>query len=192
MSQSLQHLLRPRPTVLLMLIFSFGAAPLAGQTRGGPPPNPGVGELRKSVDDAKASARVNDIPAAEAAITRNSRFAANTAEWHMETTQKLADIARELSREGSKGAVPALIARALHHVDQVAVRTTDVRARGQAKAAAAVIHEQLAGDPAAAIAAYRAAVTLDPNDAGTKEALGRLERADAILRARIQPKGKGK
>ena len=51
---------------------------------------------------------------------------------------------------------------------------------------AGFIQQRYVGDPAAALASYRAALALSPNDKSIKENLDRLEKSDAILRARLK------
>lgn len=139
---------------------------------------------------AKAAARLlaksNRIKDAEDELVRSNKFQPNTPEWHLETSQKLVDTARELAREGATDPVSALANQSLMHLDRVAALMADARTKGQAKAAAALIHERLLGDTPAAIASYQAALALDPNDAGSREALEHLKAADANLRAKIR------
>lgn len=149
-----------------------------------------LGEAQKVKADAKSFAKGGNPQAVEDTLTRSNKSLPNTAEWHVETMQKLTELARDLAREGGGSAIPGLATQALQHVTQANVRTTDSHTKAQVQAIAAVIHEQIVGDPAAALAAYRAAVQLDPTDKGTKEALDRLERADAVLRSRIPAKKK--
>lgn len=183
---------------LLTFKLSLGALSLAllvpapgwAQGKSSQTPAAAVGEARKAKDDAKSLAKGGNVQAVEDTLTRSNKSLPNTAEWHVETMQKLTDIARDLAREGGGSAVPGLATQALQHVTQANARTTDSRVKAQVQAAAAVIHEQIVGDPTAALAAYRTAVQLDPSDKGIKEALDRLERADAVLRARIQSKKK--
>jgi hypothetical protein len=148
---------------------------------------PASSELRKSKDDAKALAKANNVTGAENALTRTNRFQANTPEWHLETSHKLVETARELTKDGFGAAATALVTQSLQHLNQTASIATDARTKAQAKASAAVIYERFVGDPAAAITNYQAALQFNPDDVATKEALERLQKADAALRARIRP-----
>lgn len=152
----------------------------------------GVGASRAAVGEAKAQAKGGNLQAAEAALTKGNAFAANTVEWRVETTQKLVATAHELAKEGggSAAAVTGLTTKALQHLDEVVAQSSDVKVKANAKAMAGFIQLRYTGDPAAALTNYRAAVALTPNDAGLKETLERLEKADAILRARIKTPSK--
>jgi hypothetical protein len=149
---------------------------------GGPAPN-----FRSALDDAKRAAKGHDIAKAEQSLTAFSKFKSNTPHWDIETCQALVQVANELSREGSSGSVPAVAAQALQHLNRVDNPATDAKTRARAKAIAGYIQERYTGDPAGAIASYQASLQLDPNDAASKEALERLQRADANLRAKIHP-----
>lgn len=148
----------------------------------------GAQATRAAIDSAKALAKGNDIVAAEQALTKVSSFQANTPDWHVETTQKLVAVAHELSREGatSPATITALANKSLQHLSQVETTATDARVKANAKAMAGFIQQRYVGDPAAAITSYRAALALSPNDKSIKENLERLEKSDAILRARLK------
>jgi hypothetical protein len=97
----------------------------------------------------------------------------------------------DLAREGSPGRGNALATEILQELNEADVRgrsASDVHLQAQAKATAGFVHENFRGDIAAALASYRAAVQLKPSDKAAQEALDRLQRADAMLRARINPK----
>lgn len=191
----------------LAVIFTGAAlAPLAAQQPGSPgnpagkgnPSTPGgqivpvvpSNDLQTARANAKAFAKSNRLKEAEDELTRHNKMPANTAEWHYETSQKLLDLAQQLAGDRNPSAVRGLAARSLDHLKEVSNRSIDARTRGKAKALEAVIQERMLGDPTAAIASYQAALQANPGDDGTKEALERLQRADAKLRARIQPKKK--
>jgi hypothetical protein len=143
-------------------------------------------ELRKTMADAKSQAKKLDVNSAEQTLTKNNVFKANTPEWHQETTRKLLHLAHDLAREGnSTAAVTTLANQSLQHLSQMEALAKDNPTKARAKAASAYIYERFSGDPTSAIAAYKAALLLAPDDAATKEALDRLEKADANLRAKI-------
>lgn len=148
----------------------------------------GAQASRAAIDSAKTLAKSNDLGAAEQALTKVSAFQANTPDWHVETTQKLVAVAHELSRDGatSPATITALANKSLQHLSQVETGSTDSRVKANAKAMAGFIQQRYVGDPAAALASYRAALALSPNDKSIKENLDRLEKSDAILRARLK------
>lgn len=155
-------------------------------------PNAREQELRKDLDDAKGLAKGNNIAAAELALTKSNSFQKNTADWHFETTQKLLQAANDLSKEGkgSVAAVRGLAVQALQRLNDAAAATKDNGLKAKAKSDSAFIHDRYMGDPTAAIASYKAALQLAPADKNIKEALERLEKADANLRAKIRAKSK--
>jgi hypothetical protein len=149
---------------------------------------------RKKADEAKTLAKGNNVAAAETALISLNASQTNTAAWHIETFQRLLQVADQLSREGNKSSVTAMVNQSLSRLEQasVASRTErDVRAEAQAKALIGFVHERYRGDAPAAIASYRSALQLDPDDKATKEALERLQRKSAVLEARFQ-RGKGR
>lgn len=141
---------------------------------------------RKALSDAKQLVKANRLADAEAMLSSGNRFTPSSSEWHLETCQKLGELARELAKDGEHDQVRQVAVKALQHLNQVAGSTGNRRTRAKAKAAAAQIEESLLGDPAAAIASYTLAVQLDSSDKGIKEALDRLQAADTELRMRIQ------
>jgi hypothetical protein len=144
---------------------------------------------RKDLDDAKGFAKNNNIVAAEQVLTRGNAFAKDTANWHFETTQKLLQAAHDLSKEGKGNAtaVRSLATQSLQRLSDAAAASKDNAVKAKAKADSAFIHDRYMGDPTTAIASYKAALQLAPTDKNVKEALERLEKADANLRAKIRP-----
>ena len=143
--------------------------------------------FRQNLDQAKTLAKSRDIAAAEKALTKDNTAQADTPEWHMETTHKLMQAAGDLAREGNNAAVVASLAtQSLQHLNQVCAAATDSKAKANAKVSMAYIQERFQGDPVAAMASYQAALALAPNDKGAAEALERLQKADANLRAKIR------
>jgi hypothetical protein len=145
----------------------------------------------QSLDDAKTFAKSGNVAAVEQALTQSSAFKTNSTEWHLETTQKLIQTAHELARDGNSSSVNAIALQSLQHLDQVALTAKNANDKSRAKATAGFVYERFIGDPTSAIASYKAAVQLNPNDKASQEALQRLQDADANLRAKIHPpKGK--
>lgn len=200
-------LLRSRPRQLLLgslLIATLASGRAQGQNSKAPDPSaaaPEVGnaaeaanlankrlaDLRKDASDAKDLAKSNNIAAAELVLTKTNAFQKDTPEWHFETTQKLLQTANDLSKEGKGTAVRALATQSLQRLNDAATATKDNAVKAKAKADAAFIHDRYMGDPTTAIATYKAALQLAPTDKNVKEALERLEKADANLRAKIRP-----
>jgi tetratricopeptide (TPR) repeat protein len=146
-----------------------------------------AGAYQQAVSDAKALAKANNLAAAERSLTKFNIFKANTADWHMETMQRLVHAANVLAQEGDPDTATALARQSLLHLDQAKGLTRDVRTQARAHALAGLIQQYFIGDPTAAIASYQAALQLAPDDAPTQEALDQLQKADANLRAKIHP-----
>jgi hypothetical protein len=162
-------------------------APAAQPIDKGPP-----ADSRKAIGDAKALIKGNDLVAAEKKLTDANLSAPDTAAWSLETSTRLLQVAGELAREGtSKDKIPAVVVRTLQHLDTspaTALGKGDGRSQAQAKALAGFIHERYRGDLPSAIASYRAAAKLDPDDPAIRESLDRLERIEANLNAKISGK----
>jgi hypothetical protein len=141
---------------------------------------------RKDFVDAKSLAKAGTLVAAQAALTRGNTARTNTPEWHFETSGKLILLAHDLARDNSPQTVKDVANLTLQQLTQAADATTDSKVKAQAKAASGFVQERLLGDFPSAITAYRAAAQLSPTDTTIQETLGRLERTDAILQARLQ------
>lgn len=166
-----------------------------------------LGELRSAVDPTdrrdprdivQAHARTkahgkltgNDLAGAEEFLTATSPFEAESIDWHFDAAHRWLDLAHELSldREGRKS-IPAAAGESLRHLNQAAAKGRErgsIPAQLAANRTAAYVHERFRGDPAAAIASYRAALALQPDDEGAREGLNRLEKSLANLQARVR------
>jgi hypothetical protein len=143
---------------------------------------------RKAIDDAKTLVKAGNVAAAEQALTKRNLAKPNTAEWDMETTQKLVQTAQELAHDGNSSSVPALATLSLQHLSEVGTRSKNAQMQSRAKSQAAYIYARFVGDTPSAIASYQAAVQLDPTDVASQQALDRLQSAEANLRAKIKAK----
>jgi hypothetical protein len=145
-------------------------------------------DARRLVDEAKALAKSGSIDGAEAKLTELNLAIADSPAWQMETSQRLLQLASTLSRENSAAQASAVVGRALLRLTQAnekAVETANVGGRAQVAMLSGHLHERFRGDSASAIASYKAALALEPKNRAAKEALERLQRSEAVLRARI-------
>jgi hypothetical protein len=131
-----------------------------------------------AIDGAKAAAKRNDALATEQALIQATNAAPNSVSWHIEVAQRLIQVAYDVPREGRSDIIPNLIARALQYLTQAETLTTDVRLRSSIKALAGMIHERFRGDHASALASYRAASQLSPDNPSAKYQADRLQRLD--------------
>ena len=187
-----KHILR-----LGMCAITAGLAQLHAQVSA---PGPGVQVLsglqslpagttfQSVLSNATALAKSQNITAAENALTVFNLSAPNTANWHLETTQKLMQMAGDLARQaGNAATVNAVALQSLTHLQQASAMAKDAPTQAQSKAAAALIYLRFLGDPTSAITYYQAAAKLAPKDPAIQQALTRLQSADAKMRARIHP-----
>jgi hypothetical protein len=142
------------------------------------------------MEDAKRQSKNQDASGAEQKLAALNRAKPDTAEWHVETSQRLLQLVGQLSREGSsKAQVAGVVTQSLAQLQQAeetARRDKDLRGEARAKAAAGFVHERYRGDPKTAIASYEAALRVDPTDAGAKEALTRLQMSLANVLAKTK------
>ncbi len=156
--------------------------------RSGAKGSPAVGLAQAANQRAKQRILADDLAGATEAIEAAIPYERDTAAWHLDAARQWSAVADDLSRGALATKNADSIARTLSHLDQAAAQAQqkgDKRTQAAAKAAAAHIHERFRGDPAAALAGYRAALTLQPDDAMSRESLDRLERSLAILQARL-------
>jgi methylmalonyl-CoA mutase cobalamin-binding subunit len=133
-------------------------------------------EVRQLSDRAIAVARNGDIASAEQVLSSLNRSKPNTADWHLETSQRLVQMAERLQREARPAVVSSITARILTQLESAERLASDGRSRADALHFAGFVHERFNGDLTAALASYRAAARYQP-DSPAKEAADRLERA---------------
>jgi len=152
---------------------------------------PDLTTSRTTVDNAKNLAKGNDATGAEQALTTLNLAKPNTAEWHMETAQRLMLTAEQLAREGQPASATALVNSALSHLTQADPLAKDAPTRAAAKTFAGFIQERYLANHTAALASYQAAVQLSPATAtAAKEASDRLQKSDDDLKNKIAKGGK--
>lgn len=151
------------------------------------PSVPDIATQRANIDDAKTLAKGRDVAAAEKKLMALNRAKADTPVWHLETAQRLVELADQLSREGADDSVAALAGRALQHLGQVETSATNANFRAAAKTMAGFIEERYLADPAAALMDYQSAAELAPTTATmAKEAADRLHRSDENLQVKAR------
>lgn len=157
------------------------------------PPNDrrSAGTALQSAALAKARDKVRsgDLAAAGDFLTATNPFQAGTSQWHMDAAQRWLALAEDFSKGPDRQRTPTVVTRTLQHLDEAAElarRSGDTRGQADAKSTTGFLHERYRGDPNSAIASYKAALQLQPNDRGIREALTRLEKSLAILQARAR------
>lgn len=131
---------------------------------------------RLAVQNARLAAQRNDPATAEQLLTAFNRAQPSTSWWHLETAQRLIQLAHDVPREGPRGnAIPAIVNSALQHLATADSLATDAQHKASIKAFAGLIHERFRGDHAAARASYQAAA-LAPDNAIASRNAARLQR----------------
>lgn len=145
-------------------------------------------DARRLVDEAKALAKNGNIEGADAKLSELNLAVEGSPAWQMETSQRLLQLASTLSRENAAAQASAVVGRALLRLTQAnekAVETGNVGGRAQVAMLSGHLHERFRGDSTSAIASYKSALALEPKNRAAKEAIERLQRSEAVLRARI-------
>lgn len=144
-----------------------------------------LANYRVGASNALALAKTNNLAAAEVALVALNKAKPNTAAWHMETAQRLMQLAEQLARAGQPGNIAALANSALQHLAQAQPLAPDAHTKAAAKSLEGSIHERYLANPAAALASYQGAAQLSPTTAAkAKEAADRLQKTDDNLRAK--------
>lgn len=144
---------------------------------------------RNALGNAKALAKANHLAAAEQALAQLNLALANTAEWHLETAQRLVQLAEQVARDGAPANVAPLVRQALQQLALAEQRATTPGATLNAKLLAGFIHERFLADAKSALASYQAAVQLAPDSAEAKEKSERMQKTDDTFRRK--PKNSG-
>jgi hypothetical protein len=135
-----------------------------------------------AVENAKTQAKGQDLAGAEETLGALNQAKANTAAWHLETAQRLVQLAEQLARDAAPQNVAALVRSALQHLKKAEQKATNPTERLNAKLLAGFIHERFLGDSSAAVAEYEAAVALAPESTQAKEAATRAKKTDENFR----------
>lgn len=146
-----------------------------------------VAAERLAVQNARAAAQRNDAFTAEQLLTAVNRAQANTSWWHLETAQRLIQLAHDVPREGPRGtALPAIVNSALQHLTTAESLTTEARHKSSIKSFVGLIQERFLGDHAAALASYQAAANLAADNSIAARNVARLQRLTATQAARAK------
>jgi hypothetical protein len=143
-----------------------------------------VSDSAATLDRAKGFARGRNADAAEQELAQTNVTAANSPAWHLETAQRLVQLAEALVRDAHQGDTGEVLQRALQHLKQADVPSVDNSTRVAANLLAGFIHERFLADSRSALASYRAAARLAPNSTAAKEAVERRQRIDDSFRNR--------
>ncbi len=147
-------------------------------------------KYRVAIANARTLAVTNNVEAAEQEIVAASQRPPNSAGWHMETAQRLLQVAEAVARAAKPAGTPALASRAVFHLTQAEQLSRDPRAKAAARSLIGFVQERYLADRAAALASHRAASQLAPKSARARETVERLERTDETLRARVPGGGR--
>ncbi|MBM3853551.1 MAG: hypothetical protein FJ399_10390 [Verrucomicrobia bacterium] len=135
-----------------------------------------IAAYRDALSAGRSHARAGSIASAEDALTAVNKSARNTAAWHLETAQRLLQVASQLAREGRPNQVNAVARRILEQLEQAEALARDGRTRAAAQSIAGFVHERYFGDAATAAARYQAALQSSPTSPQAREGVQRLQR----------------
>jgi len=131
---------------------------------------------RVAAENARLAAKRGDAVAAEQFLISTNRAQPNSSWWHIETSQRLIQLAYDVPREGRSTAILSLVTSALQHLSTADSMTTDRRHKASIKALIGRIQERYLGDHAAALATFQAASELAPENPQVRQEQGRLQR----------------
>ena len=138
-------------------------------------------DFRQRVAEAVVSARVLDIAAAEATLTRLNTVVSDSAQARIELASRLIHLAEKLALEGRADAVSALSSRALVHLAAVDASSANAKLRSSGRVIAGAIYEKYRGDISAALSSYEGALELNPESRQASENVRRLRATLARL-----------
>lgn len=171
------------PLRALLILFVGAAVSLAAAS----PDSPGQLTAERTANaNARAAARQGNVTLAEQLLSAVNRSTPNTAWWYFEIAQRLVHLAHDLPYQNNGTVIPAVVNRALQHLAQAESLTTVPRQRAAIKAFAGMVQEQFRGDHAAALASYRAASQLSPENQVAARAADRLQRTVDTVAARTR------
>jgi hypothetical protein len=135
-----------------------------------------IAAYRDALAAGRSYARAGGIAGAEVALTAVNKSARNTAAWHLETAQRLLQVAGQLALEGRPNQVNAVARRVLEQLEQAETLARDGRTRAAAQSIAGFVHERYFGDAATAAVRYQAALQSSPTSPQAREGVQRLQR----------------
>ncbi|MBM3853523.1 MAG: hypothetical protein FJ399_10250 [Verrucomicrobia bacterium] len=169
--------------LLLPAIAAAGFAQPVGAGNGGPNATQSdLAAVRTRREIARNHARGNNVAQTVSVLSEYNRAASGTAAWHLETAQKLIQLAEDLGRDAMPR--PALAQTALQHAVRAGQLATTPETALGAKLLAGYIHERHLADRENALACFRDAAQLAPQSAAAREAYERMRRADETIRQR--------
>lgn len=148
-------------------------------------PDPAV--ARQAIADAKVSAKNGDLASSEATISTLNRATQGSADWHTQMSSLLLHLADDLSREGSAGSIPSITSSCVRHLEIAFSLAASAASKAGIKMAEGFIEERYAGELPAALANYKEAAVLAPDNVAIKLALARLGSAKSPASAAIAP-----
>lgn len=141
-----------------------------------------VAAIRSKREEAKDFAKANNPAEAERALTEFNLAATGTAAWHLETAQKLVQLAEDLGRSGKPALVPGLAQSALQHAVRASQLAPTPETALGAKLMAGFVSERYLADRAGALTYFRDAAQLAPQSTVAREAHERLKKTDEAFR----------
>lgn len=198
----MNFILPPMKNSLLLFLGALLVSAVPGFGQAATPPGPvgkpeekvdyaDIANIRAAVNQAKFLAASNNAADAEELLAKLNAALPDTAEWKMETAQRLMQTAEQLARDGQPEKVGALAARALQQLTGAEAIALDAETRVSAKALAGFIYERYLANPTAAAASYQAAVNLSPDKATqAKEAVERLKKSSDNAKEKAANAGK--
>lgn len=170
-------------TILLSLL----AITFASQTRAADSVISSTAQLaaeRSAVANASQAAKRDDAATAEQFLLSVNRARPESASWHLESAQRLIQLAHDVPREGRTRVIPAFVESALQHLARADLLATNARQKAAIRSFTGLVYERFRGDHPAALASYRAAAALAPDNVLAVRAAERLQRTTDNLTAR--------
>lgn len=146
----------------------------------------GNSDHAKQVMTASADAFArNDDDAAIAKLTDENVTKPNTPEWHLESANRLTQVAFNFRDQQRYDAARKVAQFALRDLDKAAARFSESSDLAACYELAGLIQERLLNDPKAAQQNYAQALTLVPDRKHAAHELQRLQTADRLEQAKV-------
>jgi hypothetical protein len=137
--------------------------------------------FRTAVANAKELGKHGNTDAVEQLLTPLNHAPANSAQWHIETAQRLIGTAEDLTRDALPGAAAALAQAAMRHLSTAESLAPSPSVLAAAKTLEGFIQERYLGDLSSALSSFKAAAQSSPDDKRAAEAAERTQRTTDTL-----------